>query len=70
MESKSFSRLTSLSSHLQPNETMNLGKVAAKADDDVCIVGFARTALTKAKKGAQKDTPIEMMLLPVLKAVV
>ena len=27
-------------------------------------------ALTKAKKGAQKDTPAEGMLLPVLKAVV
>lgn len=31
---------------------------------------MARTALTKSKRGAQKDTAPEAMLLPVLKAVV
>jgi len=46
-----------------------VGKVAAKDKDDVVIVGLARTALTKAKRGAQKDTPIESMLEPVFKAV-
>ena len=34
------------------------------------ILAYARTAMTKAKKGAQKDTPPEAMLTPVLKAVV
>ena len=31
---------------------------------------MARTAMTKAKRGAQKDTPTEAMLAPVLKDVV
>jgi acetyl-CoA acyltransferase 1 len=31
---------------------------------------MARTAMTKAKRGAQKDTPPEAMLTPVLKAVI
>jgi acetyl-CoA acyltransferase 1 len=31
---------------------------------------MARTAMTKAKRGAQKDTPPEAMLEPVLRAVV
>lgn len=30
---------------------------------------MARTAMTKAKRGAQKDTPPEAMLQPVLEAV-
>ena len=33
------------------------------------ILAYARTAMTKAKKGSQKDTPPEAMLAPVLKAV-
>jgi acetyl-CoA acyltransferase 1 len=31
---------------------------------------MARTAMTKSKRGAQKDTPTEAMLVPVLKAVI
>jgi len=34
------------------------------------IIGLARTAMTKAKRGPQKDTPPEAMLEPVLRAVV
>ena len=49
---------------------MNGYKKQPISDDDVVIVGFSRTALTKAKRGAQKDTPTESMLVPVLKAVV
>jgi acetyl-CoA acyltransferase 1 len=52
------------------NQTFNAGTVPPKADDDVVILAYARTAMTKAKKGAQKDTPPEAMLTPVLKAVV
>lgn len=59
-----------LSSHLlESQSTFNLSKVTAKSDDDVVIVGLCRTALTKSKRGAQKDTPIEAMLKPVLKGV-
>lgn len=42
----------------------------APHDDDIVIVSMARTAMTKAKRGPQKDTPIEAMLTPVLDAVV
>ena len=34
------------------------------------IVGFARTAMTKAGRGNQKDTNTEEMLVPVLKSVI
>lgn len=70
MESRSVQRLQLLDNHIQNNNTFNASKVAPKADDDVVIISFARTAMTKAKKGAQKDTPPEAMLAPVLKAVV
>ena len=55
---------------MQPNATFNAGKVQPKSDDDVVIVSMARTAMTKAKRGAQKDTPPEAMLTPVLQDVV
>jgi len=53
-----------------PNPTFNLSKTSGPSDDDVVIVGYARTAMTKAKRGAQKDTPPESMLEPVLRAVI
>jgi acetyl-CoA acyltransferase 1 len=59
-----------LESHVQPNKTLNHGKVQPKADDDVVIVSYARTAMTKAKKGAQRETAPEAMLAPVLKDVI
>lgn len=59
-----------LDNHVNNNQTFNAGNVPPKADDDVVILAYARTAMTKAKKGAQKDTPPEAMLTPVLKAVV
>lgn len=49
---------------------LNAGRVLPKSDDDVVIVAMARTAMTKAKRGPQKDTPPEAMLTPVLKAVI
>lgn len=45
---------------------MNLGAVQAKDKDDVVIVSFARTAVTRGKKGPQRNTGAEAMLLPVL----
>lgn len=59
-----------MSNQIISNETFNLGTVPPKSDDDVVIVGMARTAMTKAKRGAQKDTPPEVMLTPVLQAVI
>jgi acetyl-CoA acyltransferase 1 len=69
MESKTSTRLQVLSSHIAPNQTMNAGKVSPISDDDVVIVSMARTAMTKAKRGPQKDTAPEVMLSVVLKDV-
>lgn len=50
--------------------SFNSGKKnAPKRDDDVVIIGMARTAMTRAKKGPQRDTGCEAMLKPVLEAV-
>lgn len=65
MESSSSRVLRTLNNQISSNQTMNAGKVLPKSDDDVVIVGMARTALTKAKRGAQKDTAPEVMLTPV-----
>lgn len=70
MESRVSSRLQQLNSHVEANATLNNGTVSKPSDDDVVIVGYARTAMTKAKRGAQKDTAPEAMLQPVLEAVV
>ena len=52
------------------SKTFNGGqKDAPKRDDDIVIIGMARTAMTRAKKGAQRDTGTEAMLKPVLEAV-
>jgi acetyl-CoA acyltransferase 1 len=45
---------------------LNAGKVSAKSDDDVVIVSYARTAVTRGKRGPQRNTGAEAMLLPVL----
>lgn len=43
--------------------------VGKKSPDDVVIVSYARTAMTRSKKGPQKDTAVEQMLVPVFKDV-
>ena len=63
-------RLQTIENHFAPQQTFNAGSPLAKSDDDVVIVGMARTAMTKAKRGAQKDTAPEAMLEPVFRAVV
>jgi acetyl-CoA acyltransferase 1 len=70
MESRATQRLQVLEGHLQPNKTFNAGRVLPQSDDDVVIVSFARTAMTKAKKGAQRETAPESMLAVVLKDVI
>ena len=62
--------MQSLSNHIQSNQTFNASKAVPKSDDDIVIVAMARTAITKAGKGLQKDTNTEDMLVPVLKAVI
>ena len=52
------------------NSTFNGGvKDAPKRDSYVVIIGMARTAMTRAKRGPQRDTGTEAMLKPVLEAV-
>ena len=63
------SRLNDLNKQFKTDATYNGGKVGPKRDDDVVIIGIARTAMTRAKRGAQKNTGIEAMLAPVLDAV-
>ena len=70
MESRSAQRLQSLNNQVEPNATFNVGSVQAKKDDDVVIVGMSRTAMTRAKKGPQKDTAPEVMLSVALRGVV
>lgn len=65
MESTAIRRLVALGNQVAPNENFNLGTVPPKSEDDVVIVAMARTAMTKAKRGNQKDTPPEAMLTPV-----
>lgn len=58
-----------LNGHFESQKTFNARNVGPKSDDDVVLVSMARTAMTRAKKGPQKDTAPEMMLKPVLKDV-
>lgn len=65
-------RINQINQQFRSNKgsTFNSGKKdAPKRDDDVVIIGMARTAMTRAKKGPQRDTGPEAMLKPVLEAV-
>lgn len=65
-------RIEGLNQQFRSNKgmTFNSGKPSQpKRDDDVVIIGMARTAMTRAKRGPQKDTGTEAMLKPVLEAV-
>lgn len=52
------------------SSTLPLGTPGEKKDDDIVIVSAVRTAITKARKGGFKDTPVEDLLAAVLKATV
>jgi len=52
------------------NNVQGFGVVGEKRPDDVVIVSALRTPLTKANKGLLKDTPPEIMMAHILKAVV
>ena len=44
-------RLDALNQHFKDNTNFNGGQVGPKRDDDIVIIGMARTAMTKAKRG-------------------
>lgn len=62
-------RLASITSQVQPAKN-NKTAVVQKNPDDVVITYAARTALAKAGKGAFKDTPLEDLMIPLLKDLI
>ena len=62
-------RLNQVNKQFAKDTSYNGGSVGPKRDDDVVIIGMARTAMTRAKRGPQKDTGLEAMLKPCLEAV-
>ena len=44
-------RLSSVNNQFARDTSYNGGSVGPKRDDDVVIIGMARTAMTRAKKG-------------------
>ena len=63
-------RIAQLNAQFGGKSNYNGRTVGPAADEDVVIIGMARTAMTRAKRGPQKDTPIEDMLTVVMKSVV
>ncbi|KAK2743822.1 hypothetical protein FQN55_007042 [Onygenales sp. PD_40] len=62
-------RLSSIQNHLKSGETTGKAALLAKNPDDIVITLAVRTALTKARKGALKDTSIENLLIALLTTV-
>lgn len=62
-------RLELLNQQFETQPTFNSGSVAPPSDDDVVVVATARTAMTRAKKGPQRNTAPEAMLEPVMRDV-
>ena len=59
-------RLNLLANQIDTHPTINYGRKTEKSDDDIVIIGFGRTAMCRAKKGAFRDTALEQMMVPVL----
>jgi len=64
-----MNRLAQTNRQFAKETSYNGGAVGPKRDDDVVIIGMSRTAMTRAKKGPQKDTGLESMLRPCLEKV-
>ena len=62
-------RLATVNRHFAKETSYNGGNIGPKRDDDVVIIGMARTAMTRAKRGPQATTGLESMLKPCLVAV-
>ena len=68
--SSPYQRLERVANQLSPyGARSQRDQLLAKSPDDVVITFAARTPLTKARKGALKDTPLEGLLIPLLQAV-
>ncbi|RKP34818.1 Thiolase, N-terminal domain-containing protein [Dimargaris cristalligena] len=64
-----FSRVAQVAQHLAPvSKNLPATRVGVKSDEDVVIVSALRTPITRARRGAFKDTPPEDLLAEVLKA--
>ena len=63
------SRLNTLNKHFGSGN-FNGGSCGPKRDDDIVIIGLTRTAMTKAKRGPQRNTGFEAMLKPCLQGVI
>ena len=70
MTSPAAQRLGAITSQLSPN-TSNSGRdrILAKNPDDIVITTAVRTPLTKARKGALKDTPVDALLISLLTSI-
>ncbi|PSN70811.1 3-ketoacyl-CoA thiolase 1 [Corynespora cassiicola Philippines] len=62
-------RLKSIVSHISPSKS-GLSAITTKNPDDIVITLAIRTPLTKAKKGGFKDTPLDGIIVKILKQVV
>ncbi|KAI9485579.1 MAG: Thiolase, N-terminal domain-containing protein [Benjaminiella poitrasii] len=62
-------RLQQVASHVLPS-SYTANKIGYKSPEDIVIVSALRTAITRARKGAFKDTLPEEMLAHVFKAVI
>jgi acetyl-CoA acetyltransferase family protein len=62
-------RLKSIVSHISPAKS-GLAAITTKNPDDIVITLAIRTPLTKAKKGGFKDTPLDGIVVKLLKEVV
>jgi len=61
-------RISAISSHLSSNPGL-LASLNEKHADDVVICSALRTCLSKAKRGPLRETPPEIMIAEVLKAI-
>lgn len=61
-------RINSISKHITNNKTK--AGPTVKSPDDVVLCCAVRTPLTKSKRGPLKDTPPELLLLPLFKAII
>ncbi|EEH18184.2 hypothetical protein PABG_00747 [Paracoccidioides brasiliensis Pb03] len=62
-------RLSSIQGHLKAGDSPARQALLSKNPDDIVITLAVRTALTKARKGALKDTAIDDLLIALLTAV-
>lgn len=65
-KNKSLNRLHLIRSQILSNKCLNARKLTPISDDDVVIVSYCRTALTKSGKGSFKDTLTEILTSSII----